>query len=108
MKTDDALRTSLIKLAHENPTLRPHLLPLITAATKDERYHLAIIEAVEKADQLRRPVEVRKNALGGYSVNLFMMDRKTGLPTEAVRGEIIKPGHPLSAEQKRLKDMKTA
>ncbi len=108
MKTNDALRTSLIKLAHENPTLRPHLLPLIIGSKKDDIYNLAIIEAAEKANQLKRPVEVRKNALGGYSTSLILVDRKTGIPMEAVRGEVINPGYPLSAEQKRLKDMKTA
>ena len=31
--SDQALRSKIIRLAHANPALRPHLLPLVTAAT---------------------------------------------------------------------------
>lgn len=34
--SDQALRSKIIRLAHTNPALRPHLLPLITKTAADE------------------------------------------------------------------------
>lgn len=34
------LRTKLIRLAHQNPSLRPHLMPLLKTAMDDNPYNL--------------------------------------------------------------------
>lgn len=52
------------------------------------KYHEAFKEAQELAQQLRRPVQIRKNAFG-YSVSLFPIG-KDGQPLENV-GQIVHP-----------------
>lgn len=72
------------------------------ASGKRLTYDEAFVEAVEMADHLHRPVELSKNAFGGFSVSLFVYDPKTGRPTENVRGQIVQPGEPLNRAQKDI------
>jgi hypothetical protein len=60
-----ALRTSLIRLAHANPDLRPHLLPLLTREAGDGT-HVAVRalpatvqRALKQVDYGRKDIEVR-------------------------------------------------
>lgn len=49
----DTLRTSLIRLAHQNPSLRPHLLPILKMARNSFEFLLSVGVNHDMADAVR-------------------------------------------------------
>ena len=47
------LRTSLIRLAHQNPSLRPHLLPILKTARNSFEFLLSVGVNHDMADAVR-------------------------------------------------------
>jgi hypothetical protein len=47
------LRTSLIRLAHQNPSLRPHLLPILKTARNSFEFSLSVAVNHDMADAVR-------------------------------------------------------
>lgn len=61
----NTLRSKVIRLAHAQPELRPHLLPLVTKTAKSELYELLewYFNSMKKADRLFDEAEAKAKAL---------------------------------------------
>jgi len=71
--TDIQLRKAVLRLAHEKPELREHLLPLVKqAAPTSWRYTLGLIE-----DYVRNPTEQGQAELSDYAVNILREEGKS-------------------------------
>ena len=70
----DSLRKRMIRAAHENPELRPHLLPLIVAKTTDTSW--AATEIDQAVDRLKDVVDVLTHRGPGddYEANTSLAD----------------------------------
>ena len=63
---DNSLRHRIIRLAHENPELRPHLLPLVREATQEKEAASAqAISAARQVLELVREGMQAAHGLGG-------------------------------------------
>jgi hypothetical protein len=67
-------------------------------------YDQAMVKAVATANLLQRPVQVTRDYFGSFNASIFVMDMQTGQPLEPIRGQIVRPGEPLTAAQVAIRD----
>jgi hypothetical protein len=74
----NTLRSKIIRLAHAQPALRPHLLPLVTKTAKSELYELLewYFNSRKKADRTFVEAEAKAKALYERAVSDANSDRR--------------------------------
>jgi hypothetical protein len=74
----DSLRSKVIRLAHANPALRPHLLPLVTR-TAAGQHPLDPRKAMVYFDLVMKHAEIAQDALdgNGFAIQILYDDGKT-------------------------------